>query len=110
MDMIYGPILVAVSSPAVYLPEVSSEKVNRLLDWDSLWMNWAMLSVSPCPWPRGPIMEVKTPRTIPVKNSESTATPGGLGPVPGGAGPWGPEGGGGAENTGWEAWTERYRG
>lgn len=90
--------------------------VKMLLVSESLWMNWAMLSVLLWGEPREPIMVDRTPCTIPVNNSGFRASPwapapspvGGLGVVPGGgvgvpeAGDWGaPLGGGG--KTGPEA-------
>lgn len=79
-----------------------------LVDCDSLCMNWAILSVSFWPWPREPIMVLRTPRTMPVNSSGSRASaaaaPGlgvGLGLAPG-AGVV-PGGGGGGEKMGWEA-------
>lgn len=76
-----------------------------LVAWDSLCMNWAMLSVSFWAWPKEPIMELRTPRTIPVNSSgfRASAAPGGLGV---GFGPVARvvlEGGGGGEKMGWEA-------
>lgn len=81
--------------------------MNKLVAWDNLCMNWAMLSVSFWAWPREPIMVLRTPRTMPVNSSglRASAAPEGLGvglgPAPG-AGVV-PEGGGGGEKIGWEA-------
>jgi len=90
--------------------------VKRLLVWESLWINWAMLSVLPWPAPRDPIMVDRTPCTIPVKSSGLRVSPpplGGWGAVvgaaPEGAGGVACEGGGcwfGGGNTGWPDWKE----
>lgn len=90
--------------------------VKRLLVWESLWINWAMLSVLPWPAPREPIMVDRTPCTMPVKSSGLRVSPpplGGWGAVVGvaaeGAGGVACEGGGcwfGGGNTGWPDWKE----
>lgn len=85
-------------------PTASPEPgVNRLLVWDSLWMNWAMLSPLPCCAPRELIMVDRTPCTMPVNSSglrESVPAPllswagGALVDGGGGAGAPGPPAGG----------------
>lgn len=92
------------------LPVGSSGLMKMLVAWDSLCMNWAMLSVSFWAWPREPIMVLRTPRTMPVNSSglRASAAPGGLGVGLGpaaGVVPAGvvPAGGGGGEKMGWEA-------
>lgn len=89
------------------LPVGSSGLMNMLVAWDSLCMNWAMLSVSFWAWPREPIMVLRTPRTMPVNSSglRGSAAPGGLGVGLGPAALAGvlPAGGGGGVKIGWEA-------
>lgn len=89
-------------------PTASPEPgANRLLVWDSLWMNWAMLSPLPCCAPKDLIMVDSTPCIMPENKSGLRESPAGLLPVWEGAGPmdwWrsealGPGAGGCAETT-----------
>lgn len=76
-------------------PTASPEPgINRLLVWDSLWMNWAMLSPLPCCAPKELIMVDSTPCMMPVNNSGLRESPSGVLPAWVGAGPvdwWGSE-------------------
>lgn len=87
------------------LPVGSSGLMKMLVAWESLCMNWAMLSVSFWAWPKEPIMVLRTPRTISVKSSglSDSAAPGGLGVGFGPAARLALGGGGGGEKMGWEA-------
>lgn len=99
---VVGPQLEASDSPTAS-PEPG---VNRLLVWDSLWMNWAMLSLLPCWAPREPIMVDSTPWTMPVNSSGLRVSPPPLGAWGGGGpvvcGGIGEPGAGGGCWPGWE--------
>lgn len=69
-----------------------------LLVWESLWMNWAMLSALPWGAPREPIIVDRTPCTIPVKSSVFRTS---SGPVPADWGCCSPVGGVGVGPEGW---------
>lgn len=77
--------------------------MNILVAWDSLCINWAILSVSYWAWPKEPIIVLKTPRTISVNSSglRASAAPEALGVGVGPAARLVPEGGGGGEKIGW---------
>lgn len=96
-------LIVAIS--CCFLPVGSSGLIKILVAWDSLCMNWAMLSVSFWAWPREPIMVLRTPRTMPVNSSglRASAAAGALGVGLGAAFDAGvvPEGGWGGEKMGW---------
>lgn len=90
--------------------------VKMLLVWESLWINWAMLSVSFWGVPREPIIVDRTPCTIPVKSSGFKPSPGAAAPEAvaafgGAVGAVGVEVGGcpegGWEKSVWEAWWQR---
>lgn len=86
----------------VSLPVGSSGLMKMFVAWDSLCMNWAMLSVSFWAWPKEPIMVLRTPRTIPVNSSglRASAAPGGLGAALGPGARVAPAAGGGGEKMG----------